>query len=77
MYCYCIYISLISCPIWLIIDFVKDDDPSNFMGDHIPPNKGKTIFIQIILSFQIESKRNWDKVSLFDENYKELYHCYK
>ena len=60
MYCYCIYISLISCSIWFIIDFVKDDDPSNFMGDHITPNKGKTIFIQIILSFQIESKRNRD-----------------
>ena len=77
MYCYCIYISLISCSIWFIIDFVKDDDPPNFMGDHITPNKGKTIFIEIILSFQVEPERNWDKVSLFDENYKELYHCYK
>ena len=39
------------------------------MGDHITPNKGKNIFIQIILSFQIEFERNFYKVSSFDENY--------
>ena len=31
------------------------------MGDHITPNKGKNIFIQIILSFQIEFERNFYK----------------